>query len=68
MVDELPMEPPLTTRPPALKERWDAVAAEMRAVFAFENGDENENGGSGRGRVAAISAWGGSVDRRRVRL
>jgi hypothetical protein len=39
MIDELHMQPPLTTRPPVLNERWDALAAEMREVFAFENED-----------------------------
>jgi hypothetical protein len=26
----------LTTRPPVLNERWDALAAEMRTVLAFD--------------------------------
>jgi hypothetical protein len=45
MVDELRMEPPLTSRPPVMNERWDALAAEMREVFAFgnEGADENED-------------------------
>jgi hypothetical protein len=43
VVDELHMQPPLTSRPPALNERWDALAAEMRQVFAFgqEAADED---------------------------
>lgn len=41
VVDELHMQPPLTSRPPVLNERWAALAAEMREVFAFENEMEN---------------------------
>jgi hypothetical protein len=40
VVDELHMAPPLTTRPPVMNERWDALAQEMRAVFAFANEDQ----------------------------
>jgi hypothetical protein len=43
VVEELHMQPPLTSRPPTLNERWDALAAEMRQVFAFgqEAADED---------------------------
>jgi hypothetical protein len=40
VVDELRMEAPLTMRPPVMNERWEALAQEMRAVFAFDNEDE----------------------------
>jgi hypothetical protein len=36
MIEQLHMAPPLTTRPPVLNERWDALAAEMRTVLAFD--------------------------------
>jgi hypothetical protein len=37
MTDELHMQPPLRTRPSVLNERWEALGAEMRAVFAFDD-------------------------------
>jgi hypothetical protein len=40
VVDELHIDPPLTMRPPVMNERWDALAQEMRAVFAFGNEGE----------------------------
>jgi hypothetical protein len=40
VVDELHMAPPLRTRPLVMNERWDALAQEMRAVFAFANKDQ----------------------------
>jgi hypothetical protein len=39
VVDELHMAPPLTVRPPVMNERWEMLAQEMRAVFAFGNED-----------------------------
>jgi hypothetical protein len=40
LLEELHMAPPLTIRPPVMNERWEALAQEMRAVFAFGNEDE----------------------------
>lgn len=40
VVDELHVKPPLTMRPPVINDRWDALAKEMRAVFAFGNEDQ----------------------------
>jgi hypothetical protein len=40
VVDELHIDPPLTMRPRVMNERWDTLAREMRAVFAFGNEGE----------------------------
>jgi hypothetical protein len=40
VVDELHLQAPLTTRPPVLNERWEALGEEMRAVFAFDDADD----------------------------
>jgi hypothetical protein len=40
LVDELHMQPPLRARPPIMNERWDALAQEMRTVFAFGSGED----------------------------